>query len=140
MGKRTKVFVLYGSMRNKIPPPSVIDLSNGLSNTFGKAEVEEQACHLVEFFQVKGEWGLFDLDSLKRFYKDKGYQTDGMLYGIICPWFDNEQLLIASIHIPGPYIVMYSDGTLVATNHFLNRLKKHIVTVTTIRGSARKSA
>jgi hypothetical protein len=138
MGKRTKVFVLYGSYRNTIPPPGAIDLSDGLSDTFGKKEVEQEACHLMEFFQMKGEWGFFDLDSLKQFYKDRGYRTDRMLYGLICPWFDEGKPLVTTIHIPGPYILMLSDGRLMATNHFLNRLKKHVVKV--VEERARKSA
>ena len=140
MGKRTKVSILYGTRWNNIPPPSAVDLSDGLSDTFGVREVEEEACHLVEFFQMKGMWGFFDLDSLKEFYKDRGYGTDRMLFGIICPWFKNERILVEHIHIPGPYIVMLFDGTLVATNHFLNRLKKHIVTATVVKERARKSA
>lgn len=56
--------------------PDMIDLSQGLCNTFGQAEREVLAEQLVEFAQHRGEWGDFRRSEIRDFLGDDYFFLD----------------------------------------------------------------
>lgn len=99
--------------------------TSALRSTFGKAEVEWAAAELIEFFQFKGCWSKFTLGELYRFYQIKGWDPDRMLFGLICPWFD-DAMFFGGLRVPKPYLAMASDGSMVITSIFIEKAAKNI--------------
>lgn len=100
--------------------PNQIEIDS-VSGKFGKYEVEESAKNLLAFFQKKGKWTSFSFQELIHFYNESGLDSSQMLFGLICPWYDDGG--IGSIQIPtNPYFVMDIDGTLCITSNFINKL------------------
>ncbi|HWB34282.1 MAG TPA: hypothetical protein VG753_03125 [Candidatus Paceibacterota bacterium] len=65
--------------------PDQIPLSGEMSgpSSFGIAEIEETAGHLIQFFQLRGHWCRFTIDELRRFYELKGWNPNLMFSGLI---------------------------------------------------------
>ncbi len=103
--------------------PSDIDLSDGLSETFGKCEVEEAAVALVRFFQEKGRWTQFTFEELLAFYKTKGLDPEYMLFGLLGSWIDYTGLFYFTESLP--FLVRLPDGAICATSLFVKRCEKH---------------
>ena len=63
--------------------PDDIELSrDSVMGGFGKAEVEESAGKLIQFFQSHGYWCSFTLDELLRYYKEKGWDMNSVFFGL----------------------------------------------------------
>src|SRR3989338_6204975 len=73
--------------------PEHFDLESGdaLLSTFGKAEVEEAAEHLIRFFQTRGgrRWVSFTFEELVDFYREEKLPIERMLFGLISSWQDD---------------------------------------------------
>lgn len=70
-------------------------------STFGTAEVEEIAGHLIKFFKLRGYWCSFTIDELSRFYREHNWDPNLMFYG----------LMGAYLHFGGgPFVGFYDRG------------------------------
>jgi len=56
--------------------PEMIDLSDGLADTFGKTEHEELAEQLIRFAQHRGNWNDFRRSELRAFLNDGEFYMD----------------------------------------------------------------
>ena len=116
--------ILFVKEGNSLTPAD-INLSNYLCNTFGKAETEQSAVHLIEYLQeIHSEKWHFKLSGLLDFYKRKGLKQDEALYGLFGSWFDDGGTMCVR-QDPG-YIINWGYG-LQVTQDFLERIQKHAI-------------
>lgn len=120
------------SARFDLIRPSAItsDVETYLS-TFGSAEVEEAARQLVEFFQQLDLWHKFTYAELIAFYERKGWDINGMLYGLTGPhlhcdgMFDHE-----CWRRDEPLVVHVHQHHFEVTEHFINRCSQNVRNMT----------
>jgi len=111
--------------------PKDIDLSNSLSDCFGKRETENNACVLVEFFQMMGKWEVFSLsrlfDYMMKVHSVKATQTfEKIFYGLLGPWYDDQGVCSGTWRMSPNYIVQISPGKFAITDLFIKRILKHV--------------
>ncbi|MDP3646310.1 MAG: hypothetical protein Q8R25_04445 [bacterium] len=90
-------------------------------STFGTAECEEVAGHLLSFFKSRGYWCSFTLDELHRYYIDQGWNPNSMLYGLCGGYIHFGGAGFELYYRPEPLVVFMEDGTCFVTNHFIDR-------------------
>ncbi len=107
---------------NKFPKPAQIF---DLTGTFGKAEVEWSAMHLIEYFKLRGAWTTFTIAELTRFYEMKGWNSNTMFFGLLGGWYDTGGMggLAAPRRI---YLVCLPDGKWCVTDKFIERCARNI--------------
>ncbi len=111
--------------------PEDVDLSNGLSGTFGKAEVEASACMLVKFCKYLRTWQNFTLEEYERFVTrertDEGRRQNysyHFLFGLIGQWHDDGGP--GSLRdAPVQALICWGHDWSVSTA-FLERIKDHV--------------
>lgn len=70
--------------------PCDIDLSSHLRNTFGKCEIEDATCKLIQFLVETGRgWNEIHIGDLVDFYRQKGWNTDEIMFGLFGSWIDD---------------------------------------------------
>lgn len=87
---------------------------------FGKAEVEQSAGKLVRFFQSRGYWCSFSLDELQRYYREKGWYTNSIFFGLAGAWYDDSTLSPGWVQ-SWPCIAIDTIGLHYVTEHFVLR-------------------
>lgn len=107
--------------------PSDIELASDRAlGGFGKYEVEIAAGGLIKFFQVGDFWLPFTIEQLARFYDEAELDKRLMLFGLLCPWFDDGGF--GSIRQAQPYLVHMPDGTFSVTSFFIERCSSTVTT------------
>ena len=104
----------------KIKPQDIPTKDFSFTGRFGKAEVEDAACKLVQFLQYKSmrTWVSFTFSELAQFYERNDWNPDTMLFGLMGLWYDDGG--IGSIKSAHPNIIHYGDALRV-TEAFVNR-------------------
>ncbi|MDO8469946.1 MAG: hypothetical protein Q7S84_02940 [bacterium] len=114
-----------------IPRPEEINLSDGLSGTFGKCETETAAENLVRFYQAQGFWKPFTLIEIIDFYRTRFPKNDSavnqLFSGLVGAWEDNGGFF-GCIRTSPDYLVLGADGNYYPTVEFTSRLKRHVTT------------
>lgn len=90
--------------------------------SLGKWEVDEAARGLIAFLK---EWGLgrsFHIADLVDFYRKHDMSTQYLLFGLICPWYDNGYY---PPHLRANVIALIADddGSLMVTKEFLDKCR-----------------
>lgn len=121
-----KPYTDEGDVRQLMRPEDV-DLSEGLSSTFGKVEVERAAENLVRFFQSRGAWCPFTKEELLAFYRTQLPDEDPekVFFGLFGGWFD-DGALTGGWKIAPQLVVRYPDERYRITNLFMEAIKNHI--------------
>jgi hypothetical protein len=103
--------------------PSDVDLSTGLMSTFGKAELETSAEHLIRYLQsIDAENWSFTFAGLYEYYVKNKLNTNEMLFGLLGTWFDDGPMRVQDDMF---YIVNWGNG-LQVTQEFLKRVSKYV--------------
>lgn len=118
---REEVRVVCEGVSKHTPSPRDIARrdSGAVKGGFGKYEVEEVAGRLVSFFEEKGFWSEFSIEELGDFYRQRGWDPNTMLFGLLGPWYDDGAL--GSFRQFEPLIVYSPDGKMVVTERFIAR-------------------
>jgi hypothetical protein len=108
--------------------PKDVDLSNQLCSTFGKAEIEDAAMHLIEYLvernraaETPNNW-FFSFSGLLDYYVTKKLNVNEMLFGLFGSWLDDGPFVVRE---DGFYIVNWGNSLQVA-QEFLKRIAKHV--------------
>lgn len=106
-----------------IPKPAELGYAYG---KFGKAEVEEAANTLIDFFKKKERWGRFHLSELMDFAEKKGKDKDAVLVGLMGYWINSPDLPPPLCHVcaPAPFIVFDESGGMYVTRFFTERMQQ----------------
>ena len=118
--KTENIELVYNSFVS--PKPGEIKLKGwgGTIGGFGKAEVEETAGRLVQFFASgSGDWRRFRLSDLMDFYRSRGWDPDECLNGLVT-WVDFGAPGIC-IYEHEPFLVSLLDGDYCITKAFIDR-------------------
>ncbi|MDI6734552.1 MAG: hypothetical protein QMD50_03665 [Patescibacteria group bacterium] len=101
--------------------PEDIDISRGLSNTFGKHEVEAAAVNLVIYCKARRcGWCPFSLSDFLQFSKKAGFDPNMVFFGLLGPWQD-DAILVGGIRESFPCLVLGADGLYYITDVFVKK-------------------
>jgi len=105
--------------RFHIRPDDIKLINDSVAGVFGKAEIEQSAGKLVSFFQSRGYWCPFTLDELQRYYKEKGWNTNAVFFGLVGAWYDDT--FLPTWNESWPCLGISPDGLHYVTDHFILR-------------------
>ncbi|MEK7510687.1 MAG: hypothetical protein AAB582_00410 [Patescibacteria group bacterium] len=87
-------------------------------HAFGKAEIDENAGHLVSFFQEQDAWVPFEMSAFKEFCTRFRPNGSPIFYGLVGDGFDEGD---PTIHYDPHLIRLLDDGRLIVTDRFILR-------------------
>lgn len=108
--------------------PSEIPLwgeSSGLS-TFGTAEVELIAGHLLKFFKERGSWCSFTIEELEAFYRRNSWDPNQMFYGLIGWFVHSDGMMFHLYHRKECLLIPDPWGNYRVTNLFIERCARQL--------------
>lgn len=120
------VIVETGDRKTEVIRPSMVALNprGHTLGAFGKFEVEVTAGRLVQFFRQKDYWSTFRLTELFAFYRERGWDPDTMLYGLVGRWHDDGGMMI---HWPAAnHLGVTSSGDLCVTRDFVEACARSV--------------
>jgi hypothetical protein len=135
MAKRITVYeVIWETPERtmKVVRPEKVPMFGEASDggTFGTAEVEMVAGHLLAFFKKRGHWCEFTINELRDFYRANKWNSNLMFYGLIGTYYRWDGLEM-QLHEPEEMLLVASPGgKYFVTNAFIMRCMRNAKKIT----------
>lgn len=96
------------------------------SSTFGTAEIEEVAGHLIMFFKARGYWCSFTIDELIRYYDAHNWNHNLIFYGLMGGFVHVSGPFVSLYERTGPFLIADPYGKYYVTNLFIEQCCRNL--------------